>query len=120
VAARDADRLDAGAGGLGDPQPVQGQQPDQRMLSRRAEPGSHEQGAELVAVQGGGAGLAVQPRPADMHGRGVIQEFLLDDIPAEPGDGAQAAGDSGTCPATRFEVAGEALDVGPPAADQAR
>ena len=28
------------AGGLGDPQPVQGEQGDQRMLERRAEPGA--------------------------------------------------------------------------------
>ena len=39
VPALQAQMLDAGAGGLGDPQPVQGEQRDQRMLGRRAEPG---------------------------------------------------------------------------------
>ncbi|MGH3289095.1 MAG: hypothetical protein ACRDPD_31220 [Streptosporangiaceae bacterium] len=32
--------LDVGAGGLGDPQPVQREQGDQRVLGRRAKPGS--------------------------------------------------------------------------------
>jgi hypothetical protein len=34
VASFDAQGLDAGAGGLGDPQPVQREQRDQRMLRR--------------------------------------------------------------------------------------
>jgi hypothetical protein len=42
--------LDVGAGGFGDPQPVQREQGDQRMLCRRPEPGGDQQGAELVAV----------------------------------------------------------------------
>ena len=46
--------LDVGAGGLGDPQPVQGEQRDQRVLGPGAEPGGDQQGAELVAVQRGG------------------------------------------------------------------
>jgi hypothetical protein len=37
VPAFQAQLLDVGAGGLGDPQPVQGQQRDQRMLDRWAE-----------------------------------------------------------------------------------
>jgi hypothetical protein len=60
--------LDIGTGGLGDPQPVQSQQGDQRMLGRRAEPGGHQQGAGLVAVQGDGVGLVVHPRTADVRG----------------------------------------------------
>ena len=43
--------LDVGAGGLRDPQPVQREQRDQRVLGRRAEPGGDQQRAELVAVQ---------------------------------------------------------------------
>jgi hypothetical protein len=54
VAPLDPHRLDVGAGRLGDPQPVQGQQGDQRVLGSRAEAGGGEQGAELVAVQRGG------------------------------------------------------------------
>jgi hypothetical protein len=53
--------------GLRDPQTVQGQQGDQRMLERRAEPGGHQQGAELVAVQRDGVGLVVHPRTADVR-----------------------------------------------------
>jgi hypothetical protein len=44
--------------------------------------GGNEQGAEHVAVQGGGVGLVVQPWPTDMHGRGVIKELFLDDFGA--------------------------------------
>jgi hypothetical protein len=34
--------------------PVQREQRDQRVLARRTKPGSDQQGAELVAVQGDG------------------------------------------------------------------
>ena len=51
VPAFQAQVLDVSAGGLGDPQAVQGEQGDQRMLRRRAEPCGDEQGAELVTVQ---------------------------------------------------------------------
>jgi len=54
VPAFEAEVLDVGAGGSGDPQPVQGAQGDQRMLGRRAEPGGGQQGTEFVAVQGDG------------------------------------------------------------------
>jgi hypothetical protein len=47
-----------------------------------------------------------------MSGRGVIEEFLFDGVPVEPGDGAQPAGDGGAGPAAGFHVAGEAFDVG--------
>ena len=60
--------LDVGAGGLGDPQPVQREQRDQRMLTRRTEPGGDQQGAELVAVQDDGVGLVVHSRTANVGG----------------------------------------------------
>ena len=63
-----AQLLDVRAGGLADPQPVQREQRDQRMLAGRAQPGGDQDGAELVAVQGGGVGLVVHPRPPDMRG----------------------------------------------------
>ena len=72
VAAFQIEVLDVGAGGLGDPQPVQREQGDQRMLRRRAEPGGDQERAELVAVQGSGMGLVIQPWPPDMGGRGVV------------------------------------------------
>jgi hypothetical protein len=53
--------LDITAGGLGDPQPVQREQRDQRMPGRRPEPGGHQEGAQFVAVQGGGMRLVIQP-----------------------------------------------------------
>jgi hypothetical protein len=47
-----------------------------------------------------------------MGGRGVLEEFLLDGVLVEPGDGALPPGDGSTGTAARFEVAGEAFDVG--------
>jgi hypothetical protein len=51
VAALDAQGLDVGAGGFGDPQPIQRQQRDQRMLGGLAKPGGDQQRAKLIAVQ---------------------------------------------------------------------
>jgi len=50
VAAFGAERLDVGAGSLRDPQPIQGEQGYESVLSRRAEPGGNQDRAELVAV----------------------------------------------------------------------
>jgi hypothetical protein len=112
VAALSAEGLDVRAGRLRYLQAVQGQQRDQRVLGCRAEPGSDEQGARLVAVQPGGVRLVIQAGPADMGGRGVIQQFFLDGIPVEPGDRAQPAGDRGPGPSPSLDVTREALDVG--------
>ena len=68
VPAFQARQLDVGAGCFGDPQPVQREQGDQRVLGRRAEPGGPQQGAELVAVQRDSVGLVVDPRTADVRG----------------------------------------------------
>jgi alpha/beta hydrolase fold len=57
-----AQLLDVGASGLRHPQPVQGQQGDQRMFGRRAEPGGDQQDAQLVTVQRDGMRLIVDPR----------------------------------------------------------
>jgi hypothetical protein len=54
VTALEAQVLDVGAGGFLHAQPVKGEQGNQRVLGRRAEPGRDEQRADLVAVQGGG------------------------------------------------------------------
>ena len=60
--------LDVGTGGLRDPQAVQREQGDQGMLGRRAEPGGHQQRAELVAVEGDSVGLIVHPWTTDVRG----------------------------------------------------
>ena len=112
VAALEPEVLDVGAGRLGHPQPVEGEQGDQRVLSGRAEPGGDQEGAELVAVQGGGVRLVVQPGTADVRGRRIIEEFLFGGGPVEPGDGAQPPGDRGAGPALGFQFAGVGLDVG--------
>jgi hypothetical protein len=85
VAAFEAEVPDVGAGGFGDPQPVQREQRDQRMLARRAEPGGDQQGAELVAVQRDRMRLVVDPRPPDMGSGRVIQEFFFDRVLIQPG-----------------------------------
>jgi hypothetical protein len=68
VPALQAQLLDLRAGGLGDPQPVQREQRDQRVLARRTKPGSDQQGAELVAVQGDGVRLVIDSRATDVGG----------------------------------------------------
>jgi hypothetical protein len=111
VPALDAQVLDVSAGGLRDPQPVQREQRDQRMLGRRSESGGHQQRAELVAVQGGGMGLVIQPRPADMRGRGAVQVFFFDGVFVEPGDGGQPPGDGSAGASSGFQVPCEPFDV---------
>src|SRR5258708_6208351 len=49
----------------------------------------------------------------------VVKEFFLDGVLVEPGDGAQPARDGGASAAAGFQVAGEALDVGPAGGEQA-
>ena len=55
-----------------------------------------------------------------MSGRGVIEEFLLDGVAVEPGDGAQAAGDSSPGAAAGLQVSGEAFDVGTASLEEAQ
>jgi hypothetical protein len=61
---------------------------------------------------------SAQARPADVDGGRVVKALFLDGVAVEPGDGAQAAGDGGAGTAAGFQLAGEALDVGAPGAEQ--
>jgi len=45
------------------------------LLGQAAKPGGHEQGTDLVTVQS--VGLGVQSGPADLDGRGAVQEAVL-------------------------------------------
>ena len=83
----------------------------ERVLGGRAEPGSDQEGAELVAVQGGGVRLIIQPRPAHVRGRGVVEELFLHGVLVETGDGAQPPGDGGAGAAACFQLTGERFDV---------
>jgi hypothetical protein len=87
---------------------------------RQAEPGGDQQRAELVAVQPGGVGLVVQARPPDMSAGRVIEEFFLHCVLVEPGDGAQPTRHGGLGTASRFQVAGEELDVRTAGLEQAQ
>jgi hypothetical protein len=60
------------------------------MLSCVPRPAATSRGTEFVAVQRDRVGLVVQAGTADVSGRGVLEEFFLDRVPVEPGDGAQA------------------------------
>ena len=84
----DTQRFDAGAGGLRHPQPVEGQQRDQRVLTGRAEPGGDQHRAKLTTVQPGGVRFIIQPGPADVSRRGMIQQLFLDGVTVKPGHGA--------------------------------
>jgi len=111
VAALEPKMLDAGTGGLRYPQPVQGEQGDQRAPGGWPEPGGDQQRAELVAIKGDRIRFVVHPRTADVRGGRTLQELFFDSVLVEPGDGGQPPRDGGAGPAHRFQVAGEALDV---------
>ena len=85
MAALQAQVFDVCAGGLGDAQPVEGEQGDQRVLGGRPSP-RQRGGSELVAVQGGGVRLVIQPGAADVGGGRVVEEFLFHGVLVEPGD----------------------------------
>jgi hypothetical protein len=104
-------RLDIGAGCLGDAQPVEGQQGDQRVLRGRAEPGGDQQCAELASVQPGSVRLIVQPRPAHMGSRGMARQFFPGRVAVEPRDRAQPPGHGSPRTAPGLQVTGEALDI---------
>jgi hypothetical protein len=48
----------------------------------------------------------------------MLDELFLDRVFAEPGDGAQPAGDGGAGPAAVFQITGEPFDAGPPHREQ--
>jgi len=98
--------------------PVEGEQGDQSVLGGRAEASGDKERAELVAVQGGGMRLIIQPGAADMGGRGMLEELFLHGVPVEPRDRAQPTGHGGTGTAVSLQVAGERLDVGAPHREQ--
>ena len=53
------------------------------MHGRAAEPGGHEQGADLVAVQADRVGLVIQPRTAHVRRRGVLERVLAKRRPSD-------------------------------------
>jgi hypothetical protein len=111
MAALHAERLDVRPDRFRHPQPVEGQQRHQGVLSGGAEPGGDEEGADLIAVQADGVGLVVNPRAADMHRRRVGDQAFLLWVAVETGDRAQPAGDRRCRPALRLELTAEGLDV---------
>ncbi len=54
------------------------------MVAGGGEPGGNEECAELVAVEADGVGLVVEPRPANMHCRRVLDHALLCGVAVEP------------------------------------
>jgi hypothetical protein len=83
VAALESQVLDVSADGLGDPQPVEGQHTDRRVIAGGGQSGGDQHGADLVAVQAGGVGLVVQPGSPHVRGRGHRDQALLFGVPVE-------------------------------------
>jgi hypothetical protein len=118
VPALHAQRLDVRADSFRHPQPVERQQRNQSMLGRAGQPGCHQNGAGLVAVQADRMGLAGQPRPPDMGGGRVVEQAFLHGVFAEPGDRGQPPRHRGPGPAAGLQVTGEAFDVRPAGCEQ--
>ena len=118
MAAFETEIVDVRAERFGDPQPVDRQQADQRVLGGGAEPGRDQQRTDLVTVQPDHVRLVIQPGSAHVRGRGMLEQVFLDGVPVEAGDGAQPAGDRGPRPPVGLHVPAEALDVGPPGSEQ--
>lgn len=111
MAPLDAEGLDVGSDRFGHSQPVQRQQRDQCMLSRRAQPGGDKERSDLVAVQAYGVGLVIDPGPADVDCRRVGDQAFLFGIAVEAGHGAESPGDRGRSSASAFELTAEGFDV---------
>ena len=94
----DAEGLDVGPDRFGDPQPVERQQGDQRVLAGRAEPSGDEHRSDLVAIRADGMGFVVKPWAADMDCRRMGNQAFLLGVAVEAGDGAQPSGDGGRRP----------------------
>ena len=67
VTAIHAYRLDVRAERFADPQPVEGEERDQRVITRGTKAGLDEEAAELVAVQPEGAGLDIDLGASDVR-----------------------------------------------------
>jgi hypothetical protein len=80
VAGFQAQVLDVGTRGLGRSQSVEREQGDERVLGGRAGPGGYQEGAEFVAVQGGGVRLIIEPGTANVRCWRVLEEFFLDGV----------------------------------------
>jgi hypothetical protein len=107
----DAEGVDVDPDRFGDPQPVERQQGDQRMLACGAESCGDEERSDLVAVQADGVRFVVDPWAAEMDGRRVGDEAFLFGVAVEAGDGAQPSGDGGRRPPSSLELPSESLDV---------
>src|SRR4051794_35381638 len=120
VTAFEAELVDVGAECFGDAQPVDRQQVEQGVLVRCPQAGGDEQRADLVAVQGDGVRLIVQPRPAYMDRGRVLEQLFLYGVAVEPGDCAQPSRDRRANSPARLHFTAEALDVRAASLEQAQ
>jgi len=114
----EAEAVDVRPRRLRDPQPVQREQRDQRVLARSPETRGDEQRTDLVTVQTGGVGLVIDARTAYMHRRRVGQQAFLLGVTVEARHRAQPAGHSRPSPAATLKLPGELLDVSPARLEQ--
>jgi len=108
-----AERLDVGADRLGGRQAVQGEERDEGVLGRWAEPGGDQERTYLVAVEAGRVALVVQAGAAYMDRWRSANQALLFGIALEPGDGAEPAGHGRPGTPSLFQGPGVQLDVRP-------
>ena len=106
-----AERLDVRPGRFGDPEPVEREERDERVLGGGAESRGDEQGTDRVAVQANDVGLVVDPGAADMNCRGMSHKAFLFGVAVEAGDRAQPPGDRRRCTTSSLQLTSEGLNV---------
>jgi hypothetical protein len=94
-----------------DPKRVEGEQAGECVVVAAGHASLDEERTELGPVESEPGGLLGDLRPADMDGRGVFEELLLDAVAVEPGEHDQLQCDRGRSETSGFETAGVQLHV---------
>ena len=110
VTAVHAYRLDVRVERFADPQPVEGEERDQRVITRRTKAGLDEEAAELVAVQPEGAGLDIDLGASDVRCWVAFEDPFDMAVPVEAPERRKSSGDGGMHGAVGFHGATEDLE----------
>jgi hypothetical protein len=111
MAAVDAELVDVGGQGLGDPQPGQQQQAGEGVIAGAGGLGGVQEPDRLSPVEAKGGRGVVGRRPPDVGERVDRQDAFGDRVPVEAGQDGEMPPDGGVGAARLFEGAGVGVDV---------